>query len=187
MQNLPVRKNDRNFWDFVEIWCPVRCLISLILVYIFFNILWLEAPSLTLWVCRNHNIFLQGIVPHQQDYNLKSHDKSLNIKTLILKVSIPVSISRLESWKSRYQSRYQDCNFKSLNTSLNTKTAVLKVSITVSISRLDFQMSRYQSRYQDSIFKSLDTSLDIKTRFLKGLIPVLILKLDFQKSWSRSQ
>jgi hypothetical protein len=67
-------------------------------------------------------------------------------------VSIPVSISRLWSQKSRFQSRYQDSNFR--------------VSIPVSISRLKFQKSRFQSQYQDSTMESLNFSLDVQTWLL---------------------
>ena len=67
-----------------------------------------------------------------------SLDTSLDIKTVISKVLIPVSISRLKISESRFQSRYQDSNFKSLDdSSLNIKTQLWKVSILVSMSRLD--------------------------------------------------
>ena len=66
-----------------------------------------------------------------------SLDTSLDIKTGISKVLIPVSISRLKILESRYQSRYQDSNFKILDSSLDIKTQLWKVSILVSMSRLD--------------------------------------------------
>ena len=65
-----------------------------------------------------------------------SLDTSLDIKTVILKVLIPVSISRLNISESQFQSRYQ---------------------------RLKFQKSQFQSRYQDSTIKSLEFSLDVQT------------------------
>ena len=141
MQNPPDRQNGLNFCANVAIWCPERCWISFKLLVVY--ILGLESPSLTLWVG------LRGIIPHLPDSNPESFQTSLNIKTPILKVSIPVSISRLKSWKSWYQSWYQDCNLTSLDTSLNIKTAIIKVSISVSISRPDFQKSQYQYPYQD--------------------------------------
>ena len=57
-----------------------------------------------------------------QDRDLKSLDSSLDIKTLDLIVSIPVSISRLKFQKSRFLSRYQDSTIKSLNSSLDIQT-----------------------------------------------------------------
>ena len=147
MQNPPVWQNCSNFWANVAIWCPVRCWISNKLLVIYIS--WLEAPSLPLWVCCHHKLFVQGIVAHLHDCNPKSLNTSFNIKTPILKVSITVSISRLKSCRCRYQSQYQDCNFESLNISLNIKTAILKVPIRVSISILNFQKSQYQSQYQD--------------------------------------
>ena len=119
-------------------------------------------------------------------YNLrffKSLDTSLDIRTAILKVLIPVSISRLQSWKSQYQSRYQDCNLESLDTSLNIKTAILKASIPVSISRLQSWKSCYHSWYQDCNPKSLDTSLDIKTKFSKVSISISIVKPSLAHHW----
>ena len=56
-----------------------------------------------------------------------SLDTSLDIKTMISKVLIPVSISRLKIWY--------------LNSSLNIKTQISKVLIPVSISRLNYQQS----------------------------------------------
>ena len=57
-------------------------------------------------------------------------------------VSIPVSISRLWSQKSWFQSRFQDSRFQSLHSSLNIKTQISKVLIPVLISRLNYQKSR---------------------------------------------
>ena len=116
-KNHPIQQNGCYFWSNVVIWFPVRCWISFNLLVI--SILWLEAPSTTNWVCRHNLIFSRGIVPHLQDCNPESLDTSLNImspilmsldtsldiKTTILKVLIPVSISRLGfqktwSWSS---------------------------------------------------------------------------------------
>ena len=56
-----------------------------------------------------------------------SLDTSLDIKTVISKVLIPVLISRLKTSESQFQSRYQDSNFKTLDSSLNIKTQLWKV------------------------------------------------------------
>ena len=69
-------------------------------------------------------------------------DTSLNIKTVISKVSISFLISRLKIWKSRFQSRYKDYNFKSLDFSLNIKTQLPNILIPVSISRIKFKKSK---------------------------------------------
>ena len=66
-----------------------------------------------------------------------SLNTSLNIKTVISKVSIPVLISRLKIWESPFQSQYKNSNFKSLDSSLDIKTQLSKVAIPVSMSRLD--------------------------------------------------
>ena len=65
------------------------------------------------WACSLARVSITGIPPCFF---------SLDIKTVISKVSIPVSISRLKIWKSRFQSRYQDSVFKSLDSSLDIKT-----------------------------------------------------------------
>ena len=84
------------------------------------------------WAVTLARVSITGIPPC-----FLSLDTSLDIKTVISKVSIPVSISRLKISESRFQSRYQDSNFKSLDSSLNIKTQLWKVSILVSMSRLD--------------------------------------------------
>ena len=167
MQNAPVWQNYCTFWAKVAIWCPVRCWISFYLLDIY--ILWLEVPSLTLSVWGHHWMILPEIIPHLQDWNPESLDTSVNIMTPILKVSIPVSISRLKSWKSRYQSRYQYWNLESVNTSLNIKTAIQKVSIPVSISRLESWASQCQSKHKDW--------------FSKILISITIEKPSFAHHW----
>ena len=65
-------------------------------------------------------------------------------------VLIPVSISRLWSQKSWFQSRYQDSRFQSLASSLDIKTQISKISIPA----------------------------DIKTQLSKVSIPVLISRLN---------
>ena len=129
----------------------------------------LKARALTLWVCCHHKISLQGIVPHLHDCYPESIDNSLNVKTPILTILISVSITRLKSWKSWYQSQYQDCNLKFLDTSLDIKTGIIKVFI----SRL--------------FFKSLETSFNIRTRFSKVLISISIVKTSLPLHCDRHQ
>ena len=108
---------------------------------------------------------------------LKGLDTSPYIMTAILKFLIPVSISRLGSWKSQTSLNIKTAILQvSIWTSLNIMTAILKVSIPVSISRLQPWKSQYQSQYHDCNPKSLDISLDIKTKFPKVLISIWKVK-----------
>ena len=84
-----------------------------------------------------------------RDEHVVSRESRSQGSPLVFLVSIPVSISRPWSQKSRFQSRYQDSRFNSLNSSLDIKTQISKVSISVSISKLNYQKSQFQSQYPD--------------------------------------
>ena len=72
---------------------------------------------------------------HRDPFWFSNLDKSLDIKIAILKVSIPVLISRLKIWESWFQSQYQEPRSESLDSSLDIKTKVSKVLNPVLISR----------------------------------------------------
>ena len=84
------------------------------------------------WAVTLVRISITGIPPCFLSLNT-----SLDIKTVISKVSIPVEISRLKISVSWFHSQYQDSNFKSLDSSLNIRTKLWKFSILVFMSRLD--------------------------------------------------
>ena len=103
-----------------------------------------------------------------QDCDLKSLDSSLNIKTQVLKVSIPVSISRLTFQKSWLQSWCQDSTFKSLDSSLNIKNHVPKVqkdsivvleAITTEVLEEDSDADS-ESDYIEEVWNDSDKDLD---------------------------
>ena len=83
-----------------------------------------------------------------------SLDTSLDIQTVILKVLIPVSISRLKIWESQFQSQYQDSGFKRLDSSLHLMTLVLNFQYLSN--HWDWQWLQHYilSRY-DMIFNSI--------------------------------
>ena len=107
VQNAPVWQNDRNFWANVAIWCPVRCCISLNFLVIYIHD----------W---KHHLYPSGWIGTIKFFG---EGLSFTYRTVILKVLITVSILKLQSWKSWYQSQYQDWNLESLDTSLDIKTA----------------------------------------------------------------
>ena len=88
------------------------------------------------YLCQRWAVTLARVLITGIPFQFVSLNTGLDIKTVILKVSIPVSISRLKIWKSWFQSQVKDTSFKSLDSSLNIKTQVSKVSIPASISRL---------------------------------------------------
>ena len=94
--------------------------------------------------------------------------KSLDIKTQDLKVSIPLSISRLKLQKSWFQSQYQDSTFNSLNSSLVIKNQVPKFkkhslvvleAITNKVLEEDSDADS-ESNYKEEIWSNSDKELD---------------------------
>ena len=112
---------------------------------------------------------------------------SLNTKTVISKVSIPVWIWRLKISESRFQSRYQDSNFKTLDSSLNIKTQLSKVSILVSMFRLNSWISNLCPNFKTGSAKQklLENATPPICKILligkMALTFVLMLQFDAQK------
>ena len=82
-----------------------------------------------------------------------SLNTSLDIKTAILKVSVPVSISGCNPENLNISLIIKTVILKNLDSSLDIRTAILKVSIPVSVSRLQSWESRYQSQYPNGFFQ----------------------------------
>ena len=89
------------------------------------------------WAVTLARFLITGIPP------FLSLNTSLKIKTVISKVLITVSISRLKIWESRFQAQYHDSNFKSLKSSRKLMTQLSKVLITVSIYGLNSWLSNH--------------------------------------------
>ena len=135
-----------------------------------------------------------------QDLGFESLDSSFDIKTQISKVSIAVSMFRLDSSifnlcpnletgpakeNVLFNANPPMCKillFSKMAENCTYRTAILKVLIQVSILRLQSWKSWIQSRYQDWNLEYLDTSLVIKTEISKFFIPVLISRLKFSIS-----